>query len=129
MELGKLIESLKAMRPFVYLATPYTNYVYGLDAAFEEASKAAALLVRHQVPVFCPITHTYPISAHGGLDPRDHAIWMPADAPFMELAGGICIFQMLGWNNSKGILLELEAFAAAGKPIAFLSHPIEKQEN
>ena len=117
MEIDKLIGTLKAMRPFVYLATPYTKYHQGLQTAYMEAAQAAALLVRSGVPVFCPITHTHPISVHGKIDPNDHAIWMPADAPFMELAGGLCIFQMPGWNLSKGILIELEAFAARGKPI------------
>ena len=45
--------------PFWYLATPYSKFPGGLDAAYVEACKAQALLIKAGVPVFCPISHTH----------------------------------------------------------------------
>lgn len=58
---------------FYYLATPYSRYAAGIEAAFQAASEQAAILVRHGIPVFCPIAHTHPIAIHGDIDPFDHA--------------------------------------------------------
>lgn len=111
--------TLPAIDTFYYLATVYTQHPEGIDAAHMDACKASAQLMSAGVPVFCPIAHSHYVAAHGELDPLDHELWMRADAPMMEAAGGLIVVKMPGWETSRGIAEERRSFAAAEKPILF----------
>jgi hypothetical protein len=99
-----------------FLASPYTAHPDGLDAAAEIACVARAALIQAGVPVFSPIAHSHWVAKFGGLDPRSHALWLPAEAPFRRFARGIIVLRAAGWETSKGIRLEREEFARHGKP-------------
>jgi len=102
----------------IYVATPYSKYPEGIEAAFVEASKAAAKLMKDGArAVFSPIAHSHPIAKHGGIDPLDHSIWMPLDHAMMKAADALAIVRLPTWQESKGIREEIETFVAAGKPI------------
>jgi len=103
-----------------YLATPYSKYPAGIDAAHQHACEAAALLIGAGVRVYSPIAHTHPIAIHGKMDPFDHNIWIPADQPFMDAAGGLLVCRLPGWEESTGITYEIEAFEDADKPVLFM---------
>ncbi len=109
--------------PYWYLATPYAGYPGGINIAFEEASRATAALLKHGIRVYSPIAHTHPVALYGGLDPRDHSIWLPADGPLMAAAVGIIVVKMTEWENSKGIAHEIVAFKKAGKPVLYMEWP------
>lgn len=108
--------------PLCYLATPYSKYPLGIEQAFEDAAALAAALVRAGIKVYSPIAHTHPIAVHGGIDPLDHAVWMPFDEAMMAKADLLIVAQMTGWEESKGIAIEIEVFERARKPI-FLFDP------
>jgi hypothetical protein len=105
---------------FWYLATVYSKHPNGLEAAHVMAARAAADLLRLGVTVYSPICHTHPIAMIGGLDPLDHAIWLPADAPFMRAARGLIVLKSPGWESSFGIGEERKAFQQMAKPICFI---------
>lgn len=105
---------------YFYLASPYSKFPTGLDAAFSLACANAALLVKAGVKVFSPIAHSHPVAQVGGIDPLDHEIWLPADAPFMRNAHGLIVLRASGWQDSHGIAEEMNAFKAAGKPIIYM---------
>jgi hypothetical protein len=102
---------------FWYLATPYSKYPDGIEAAFRAACEQSALLVKAGIPIFCPIAHTHPVAIQGGIDPFDHEIWLPADEPFMHLACGLIFCKLPSWEISYGMNEERKVFTAAGKPI------------
>lgn len=102
---------------FYYLSTPYSKFPRGINAAFEEACRETALLVRHGVPVFSPIAMTHPVALHGDLDPFDHTIWLAADHAFMQAAKGLIVCELEGWEASYGVRVEIDAFRVMGKPI------------
>lgn len=106
--------------PFWYLATPYSKYPGGIEAAFILACQAAADLIEAGVRVYSPIAHTHPIAVYGHIDPYAHDIWLPADAPFMEAAFGLIVLRAPGWGESYGIGEEIKVFSAAGKPIVYM---------
>lgn len=117
-------------KSFWYLATPYSKFPGGLDEAFKVACKAAADLIRAGVRVYSPIAHTHPVAIHGGIDPYDHGIWLPADKPFMDLARGLVVLKAESWEKSYGISVEIEEFKKAGKPIVYMypgAVPVEFQ--
>ena len=105
---------------FWYLGSPYSKYPAGLEAAFREACRNTAVLVRAGIRVYSPIAHTHPVAIHGEIDPFDHSIWLPADQPFMDAACGLIVCRMDGWLDSHGIGEELKTFEAAGKPIVYM---------
>lgn len=111
---------------FCYLATVYSKHPNGLEAAFRMACEARARLVKAGVRVFAPIVHSHPVALAGGIDPYDHLIWLPDDAPFMQAASELIVYTSEGWEQSYGIAEEIKAFREASKPISFWDpiHPI-----
>jgi hypothetical protein len=101
----------------VYIASPYSVYPGGLERAFITVTQLAADLLRANVRLFCPITMAHPIAMHGRIDPVDHAIWLPAMAPFMDACDAMLIAEMRGWDESYGVREEIKVFRAAGKPL------------
>lgn len=103
-----------------YLATPYSKFPGGIEAGFIAACKATAKLIAAGVRVYSPIAHTHPIAIHGGIDPLDHSIWLPADKPFMDAAFGLLVAKLDTWDRSYGIGEEIAAFTRAAKPIFYI---------
>ena len=112
------------MSSFWYIATPYSKYPAGREQAFIDASKIAAKFVKAGIPAFSPIAHTHPVAEYGEIDPYDHKIWLPFDAPFMALAYGLIVCKLDGWDKSIGIAHEIEAFKKAGKPVLYMEFPV-----
>lgn len=100
-----------------YLATPYSKYAGGIDLAFAEAARLAALLLTSGVKVYSPIAHTHPLALYGNLDPLDHTIWLPFDEAMMEACDCLIVARMRGWAESHGVRHEIEFFAAEKKPV------------
>lgn len=103
-----------------YLATPYTKYEGGIDLAFAEAARIAALLLTTGVRVYSPIAHTHPLAIYGNLDPLDHSIWLPFDEAMMEAADCLIVARMKGWDVSYGVQHEIEFFRSDRKPVVFI---------
>lgn len=101
-----------------YLATPYSKYPDGIDAAFIAACEQTALLIRAGIPVFCPIAHTHPVAINGNIDPYDHEIWIPADKPLMMGARkGLIFCKLPSWEISHGMNVERDFFEKVGRPV------------
>lgn len=109
------------MAGFWYLASPYTAHPGGLYAAHQQICDVLAAFVRAGVPAFSPICHTHAAAVFGGLDPRDHGLWMPFDQPLAAAARGCVIVQLPGWEESAGVAMERDWFEAAGKPVIHLA--------
>lgn len=106
----------------VYLASPYSGFPDGIEAAFAEVADIAGQLIKEGISVFSPIAHSHMICEYAGLDHYSHDLWMRMDEPFMRAADAICVVQMEGWAKSKGVGLELFHFKVQNKP-AFLLDP------
>lgn len=106
-----------------YVASPYSKYEGGIQSAFVDISKACAELLRRGIAVYSPIAHTHPIAIYGNLDPYDHAMWMPLDHFLMKAADGCIVMMMPGWQESKGVQIEIAEFEKAGKPIRYFHWP------
>lgn len=107
-----------------YLASPYSKYPLGLEAAYRDSCKAAGWLLKRSLNVFCPIAHSHPIAQFGDCAHRDHDFWMRVDKPLVDHACGMIIVEMPGWQDSTGVKMEIDWFTAAGKPIYYLRWPL-----
>lgn len=110
------MSDLRAFK-LAYLATPYSKYFLGIEAAFVHAAEIAARLLKAGVRVYSPIAHTHPLAVYGHLDPLDHSIWIPFDEAMMNAADALIVARMRGWDESYGVKHEIEFFAQAHKPI------------
>lgn len=104
----------------VYVATPYTKYPSGIEAAFQAASRLMGALVREGVACYSPIVHTHPIAIYGEMDPLNHNLWLRFDEAMMRKSDAILVAKMNSWESSKGIAIEIEIFQKAGKPVFYL---------
>lgn len=111
------MSELQRTESLCYLATVYSKHKEGLDAAYIDAARIAAKLLVAGIKVYSPIAHTHPLAVYGGLDPLDHAIWLPFDEAMMNAADILIVAQMDGWEVSKGIAHEIKFFETRGKPI------------
>lgn len=102
---------------FYYLASPYSKYPDGLEAAFRDVCEQAGLLTKAGIPIFSPIAHTHPIAIQCGMDPLDHTIWLPADFPILDAACGMIFCKMKSWEKSYGMGVEKARFLSQGKPV------------
>jgi hypothetical protein len=107
---------------FWYLATPYSKYPGGLEAAYIAACEQTGLLINAGVPVFSPIAHSHGPAIHARIPLTDHTIWLTADRPFMEAAWGLLVCMMPSWEKSHGIAEEIKFFCAAGKIVRYILH-------
>jgi hypothetical protein len=106
---------------FWYLATPYSKYPHGLEAAFRLAVEQRGLLLKAGVPVFSPIIHSHPVAMQCGLDPHDHSIWLPSEAPILAAACGLINLAAESWKISFGMMMEREDFQKRGLPIVYMT--------
>lgn len=99
-----------------YLATPYSKYPQGLEAAYEEACRLSGEFVRAKKAVYCPIAHTHGIAKHGKLDPYDTG-WYLFDEPEILLSGGLVVAMMEGFEVSRGVNQEIVYAKSLGLPL------------
>ncbi len=117
------LSEIRDLDGYVYVATPYSKYPGGLEAAFVEACRIGAWFVQQRIGVFVPIAHTHPIAVHGGIDPIDHRVWLPADWPMMDGAAALVVAMLPSWQDSFGISEEVAAFGLMEKPIFHMAWP------
>jgi hypothetical protein len=111
-----------------YLATPYSKYPGGIEAAYIDACRATASLLRQGIQCYSPIAHTHGIAVHGGLDPLDHDLWLPFDEAMMKACEVLIICRMEGWERSKGIKYEEMRFLEMGKKVEYCDFDVESGE-
>lgn len=110
-------DTLRLLHGYWYLATPYSKYPDGLEAAFKHACQIAGQLISSKIPVYSPISHTHPIALYSGMDQLNHQIWLPADEPLMDAAHGLLVAELPSWRESYGIRIEIERFTRNHKPV------------
>lgn len=100
----------------IYLASPYTNYVWSIHGAAADIARITGRLILKRLNVFSPIVHSHYVSMASGIDPLDHSFWMKVDESFMHKSDALLVCQLSGWQESKGVNQELERFLALEKP-------------
>lgn len=119
---GLALEDLRRLPGYIYLATPYSKYVDGLDVAAHEASRIAARLMARGFRVLSPIAHSHAVAEAGGLDKMDPDLWAYQDGPLLDAAAAVAVILMPGWAESAGVRAEIDTARKQRKPIVFL-HP------
>lgn len=113
------LNALSDLPGFVYLGSPYSLYRTGHNAAAYEVAVATVRLMQRGLRVYSPIAHGHFVSKHGDL-PQTWAFWKEQCQPMIDAASSLVVLLMHGWQDSVGLAYEIEAFAAAGKPIVYV---------
>jgi len=110
----------------IYLACPYSHTLESARIQrFEDATRAAALLMQQNYIVFSPITHSHPIALNYDL-PLDFNFWKKFDTSFLEWADQMYILCIAGWSVSYGITQELKIIKRMNKPVTSIIFNINK---
>ena len=108
-------------RPLVYLACPYSDPDQEVRLKrFYAANVIASELMRtRHENVFSPISHTHPIAEDGGL-PLGWDFWQECDRAILSVCHKMYVLKLDGWQNSRGVLAEMDIAGQMGLPIEFL---------
>lgn len=110
------------MSRYFYLASPYSKYPKGTQAAYEEICQVAGSLLQKGLPVFCPILHSHPLVAQGLILPQNNtwAFWSIPDEALLRSSRGLIICTMEGWDRSIGVGEEQVWATKAALPIWYM---------
>ncbi|ORE90232.1 hypothetical protein ATO13_23391 [Stappia sp. 22II-S9-Z10] len=97
---------LRSVPGFWYMATPYSKFYAGREAAHAQACSVAGCLTRHGVTVYSPIAHSHEIAKSAAID-TDAAAWAEPNRTMLASAGGLIVVTMHGWLESVGVLAEI----------------------
>lgn len=114
------MEKIKALGGFVYVASVYSKFHLGLDAAHHDACLIAGELIKLGLSVYSPIAASHDISYFCEIPALNHDLWLTADKPLMDAANCLVVAKMHGWRESFGVQYEINVFRRAKKPIFYL---------
>src|SRR4051812_21185618 len=103
---------------FWYLGSPYTKYTYGRQAAYTLVCREAGRLTKSNIPVYSPIAHFHGIDLYGD-NSLSYEVLLAAQQPFIDIACGLIVLKMNGWEDSFGLDFEIKQFTVSGKPIIY----------
>lgn len=114
---------------FWYLATEYSKFPGGHDAAHDWAVKNMFELVDKGIDVYCPIAHNHTMAKL--MDPKDytHDRFMELDMPFMATSQGLIVVKSPGWETSRGVNFEIGYFSGQGKTIIYYDPNVDEPED
>lgn len=106
----------------VYLASPYSRYPKGREAAFQEAARLTGLMLEYDFLAFSPIVYSHPLALflRTRTNDEEHDFWMHIDRQIFRRCDALVVAMMDGWHSSKGVAEEVAFFRWAKKPVWFL---------
>ncbi len=105
---------------FWYMASPYTKYPAGEDAAFQAAAEQSALLLSCGVYVMSAITHAHPIYRAKPELGGAWETWAEMDRRLIAASCGMIVCTLESWEESKGIAAEIEFAQSIGRRIVYM---------
>ena len=109
-----------------YLASAYQNPDRPADREYcerryDEACKAAAILMSRGQLIFCPIAHSHPIAAWlPDAQRTSHDFWLKQDFALLAKADRLIVLQLHQWERSTGVAAEIEFARDNGIPVEYL---------
>jgi hypothetical protein len=113
---SETLDRLRKPGGYWYVATPYSDYPEGLDAAYGMACRVTGALLRLGVVAFSPIAHGHGIPRELGLG-TSAAAWAKINDEMMHSSCGLVVVRMYGWRMSRGVQTEISAFIRRRQPI------------
>jgi hypothetical protein len=104
---------------YLYLASPYTHPDPAVRQwRYEAVRDFAAFLCRKRQWIFCPIMHSHDMTINHQM-PYEFEFWDDWNKSLIYPSGGVIVFQIDGWDISRGIKSEIEYAVQLGKPLMY----------
>jgi hypothetical protein len=113
------------MSNLIYLASPYTHPEPAVrEARFRAVCRAAARLMRGGQHIFSPIAASHPLTAYGL--PGHWEYWEAYDTAMIGACGGLIVYTLPGWEESKGVGAEIRIAQRRGLEPSYLGPTAEE---
>jgi hypothetical protein len=122
---GMTVKNMKetpALKPLIYLASPYSHPDARVkESRFKAAVRAATWLMGCDPArnVFSPIVHSHPLHKLGGLR-GDWKFWSKIDREYLTVSHKLIVLLLDGWKESVGVQAELDIANDLDIPVGFL---------
>lgn len=104
---------------YLYIASPYTHDDPRMRQwRYEAVRDFAAFLTKQRTWSFCPIMHSHDMTLHHQF-PHIFEFWHDWNCSMIYPSSGIVVFQIEGWNTSRGVKAEIEYAQEIGRPIVY----------
>ena len=101
----------------IFLASPYSSVDPAqVEYRVKQINKAAAQLMHEGHIVFSPISHSHYIAMQEDL-PKTFEWWIKQNHAFIEWADSVCVLLLDGWENSVGVMDEIDFALELGKRV------------
>lgn len=106
----------------IYLASPYSHPDPEVRRdRFLAVCSAAARLIYNGHRVFSPVAHSHPIAMTGHVDAMAHKLWLDWSLDMLGRCDVLWVLKIPGWDQSKGVCMEIEAAMKAGKQVEYVA--------
>jgi hypothetical protein len=104
---------------YLYLASPYTHpNPLMRQFRYEAVRDFAAHLTLQRTWVFCPIMHSHDMCLNHKF-PYEFEFWHDWNCSMVYQSSGVIVFQIEGWNTSRGLKAEIEYAQSIGRPVVY----------
>jgi hypothetical protein len=103
----------------IYVASPYSSPIVGAPLLrFQKVRRFTIHLINQgQVP-FSPIVYCHEMCAAGGIR-TDAGTWFEFNSNMLRIAEAMFVYCLPGWQDSKGVRIELQQPKAVRIPVAY----------
>ncbi len=114
------LDYLKDVDPtLIYLASPFAHSSSAVrDARLEAVRHVCGKLVNEGKIVLSPLVYAGELAMRGFHAPQGWYAW---DLQFLARSDELLVLQLPGWEDSKGVLVEIAAAQARNLPIRLMS--------
>lgn len=104
----------------IYLTSPYTDPdPLVMKTRFLLAEQITAAMLKRQLVVYSPIVHCHELAQRHDM-PHDFEFWRSYNFGMLRHASTIHVVAMNGWEDSRGVMAELDFAEQAGIPAYFI---------
>lgn len=105
----------------IYLASPYSHKdPVIVKTRFLLVEQATAILINAGHFVWSPIVHCHEMAAKYAM-PTDAEFWKAYNFDFIRRSEAMFVLDIEGWQESKGVMMELKLAADMMLPVSFVS--------
>jgi len=118
----KQLRDLPTPDSYIYLASPYSGTDFEQELRYEHVKLAVKFMVEEKLAVYSPILHCHDLARTYKL-PTDATYWELVNSGFINNCSELWVLMLPGWEESRGIELELQYARLLEKPVRFVYLP------
>ena len=118
----KQLRDLPTPDSYIYLASPYSGTDFEQELRYSHVKLAVKFAIEEHLAVYSPILHSHDLAKTYQL-PGDAAYWELVNSGFINNCSEVWVLMMTGWEESRGVELEIQYARLLEKPVRFVYLP------